>query len=905
MKKFLIAVSMYVCMSGSLHASVPIENVSADIKMDQIIANLVERKATCDAIKACMDDVNLDPMTTGVAEIRKALEDCAANAGVDVQGIAAEMAAIEILKAEIAAKIADIKAEQATVHECISSAMEGIDPSELGGKKFKKIVDDCRAVAKGKLILDALEAPVKVVRDESGMPYIYAKSIADGITTQGFVTAQDRLSQLETTRRIAYGRYAEITGEEDLAQDIFFRSIGFSRIGKTHAAMLDDESRQFIQWYVNGINAYISQMGDAYPLEMKILKLTAHPWTVEDVLAVLYLIGFNSSGNYDSEMLFSKLFNILEPADVLDLSPVNIGPNDNLILSHLHDLPRGPANLKGIVKHIKLTDNRISHNSYRMGSNNWVVGPGLTQKNAAILAGDPHVTADRIPNTWYPTAIITPEYRMVGTTIPGAPGFFNLRTNYIAIGLTNSYHDCQDVYIEILDPENPSNYLEGATSIPFEVIPETFKVKDEAETSGYKEIVTPVMLTKRGAVIHKTDQIAMTLRWSALETMTPSLAMLDILRSHSIDDIKAAVAKETIHFFNRSFADAKGNIGWHTTGRIPIRKPGSGVYPEKVVDSSDNWIGWIPFEEMPHSYNPPQGWIGNANNRTVDESYPYYLSSEFASYYRFARMKELLNDVTHSTPEDHWQFQRDTKNILAEHIAPIMAEALSAFDDTKKLGRILSHWDFHDDMRKSAPALFQIIMTKAAYLTFKDELGEELAKEMLDDWYFWQVRFEQMVITGESKWFDDKETEHVETMRDIIHMAGQEALTQFGDIPKWGDIHKIEFLNGLLFDGPLKSLVGGGTYPMSGSGETLYRSKYHFNEPFAPYYSASMRMVIDMSDDDKVMAVLAGGVSGKIFDKHYKDQTDAFMSGKRTYWWFSDRMIKAHAVSTVTLNPAQ
>lgn len=756
----------------------------------------------------------------------------------------------------------------------------------------------------GEITLDVLKAPVKVVRDEKGMPYIYAESLADGITAQGFVTAQDRLPQLEVVRLISHGRFAELSGENAVKQDIFFRSLGFLRNAKKHAKILDDESRQFLQWYINGINAYINHKQKEYPIELKLAKLDPEPWTIEDVLAALYMIGFSSSGNYKSELLFSKLFEKLGGADAMSLSPVNVGPDCKLSSAGSKDMYKGLAELKEFLTKDSFAYTDIMGKSFRVGSNNWAVSPKMTQKNAPILAGDPHLTSNRIPATWYPSGIITPEYRLVGTTIPGTPGYYNLRTNYIAIGLTNSYIDCQDIYIEILDPENPRNYLEGKTSVPFDLIMETIKVRDEKAPSGYNEIKQPILLSKRGPVIFKSDKIAMTLRWSAMETMSPSLSMYDVLRSKSVEDIKNALEKETIQFFNRTFVDTQGNIGWHATGRIPIRSQKTGAYPQQVKDSNDNWIGWIPFDEMPHSYNPPQGWIGNANNRTMDDSYPYYLTSHFASYYRFARLKELLDTTHDSTPDDHWTYQRDTKNMLAATIAPIMAKVLTSFDDTRELGETLSQWDYHDDKEKSAPAIFQIVLNRSAYLTFKDELGEDLAKEMLGDWYYWQVRFEKMLLAGESKWFDVKETNDVETMQDIIHMAAREAIAEYGNAPKWGNIHKIEFLNALIFKGPLKSFVGAGSYPMSGSGQTLYRANYPFDKQFEIDTTASMRMVADMSDNDKVLAEIPGGVSGRILDKHYKDQTDAFMNGKKMYWWFSDEMIKAHTESTLTLNTA-
>ncbi len=753
----------------------------------------------------------------------------------------------------------------------------------------------------GENTLPALKAPVKIIRDEKGIPYIYAESIADGITAQGFVTAQDRLVQLEIVRRISNGRYAELLGEAVLKQDIFFRSLGFLRNAAKHAKIIDDRSRQFIQWYVNGINAYITQMKKEHPYELELVKLNPEPWTVEDVISALYMIGFTSSGNYESEVLFSKIIQKLGPAAAMDLAPLAVGSECKLSCTDRHASHKKLSALKELLGKNTLAAHDTLTAAYQVGSNNWVVAPKLTKNKAAIIAGDPHLSTDKIPTSWYPTAIITPEYRMVGTTIPGAPGFYNLRTGDIAIGLTNSYIDCQDVYILILDPKNPKNYLEGEKSVPFDFIEETIKVRDIKAPSDYKEIKYPVMLTKWGPVFFKSDNIAMTLRWSPFETMTPSLSMFDVITSTSVEDIKKALEKETIQMFNRSFVDRKGNIGWQTTGKIPIRAQKVSAYPQTVKSGTDNWTGWIPYNEMPQSYNPPNGWIGNANNKTVDEGFPYYLSSEFATYYRFARMKEILNAAENTTADDHWEYQRDSKNMLAEKIAPVMAKILSSFDDTKVLGQTLAKWDFHDDKEKSAPAIFQTVMIKAAYLTFKDELGEDLAEEMLKDWYFWQVRFEKIITSDQSKWFDIKDTKNVETKKDIIHQAGLEAIRLYGEHPKWGDLHQINIVNALISEGPLKSAADGGKYRMSGSGETLYRAKYHYDRPYDVYYTASLRMVADMSDMDKVLAVLPGGTSGRIYDKHYKDQLDAFMKGEKMYWWFSDKMIKEHAESTLTL----
>jgi penicillin amidase len=362
---------------------------------------------------------------------------------------------------------------------------------------------------------------------------------------------------------------------------------------------------------------------------------------------------------------------------------------------------------------------------------------------------------------------------------------------------------------------------------------------------------------------------------------------------------------------NFVFADDQGNIGWQTTGRIPIRSQGDSTVPYVVRDSRDNWIGYIPFDKMPQSYNPPRGWLGTCNHKTTGRSFPYYVSSHFSPYYRYARLKQLMASREKTNVDDHWRFQRDIKNLMAERIAPIMAKALLSLKETEVLGNILSRWDFIDDKDKIAPAVFQTVYRSFAYLTFQDELGDDIAKTMLDNWYFWENRLEVMVLSGSSEWFDDSTTADRETMNDMFQRAALEVLkelsSRYGSDPeswRWGEMHQLEFVSPVMRRGLLKGLFGGGSHPMSGSAETLYRAYYKFNEPYNAAVTASLRMVVDLADNEKVLAVLPGGVCDRLFDDHNTDQIEPFMNGDRLYWWFSDDMIRAHAKYSCTLKPS-
>jgi penicillin amidase len=268
-----------------------------------------------------------------------------------------------------------------------------------------------------------------------------------------------------------------------------------------------------------------------------------------------------------------------------------------------------------------------------------------------------------------------------------------------------------------------------------------------------------------------------------------------------------------------------------------------------------------------------------------------------------------MADPGKRTVDDHWQYQRDMKNLMAEAVAPVMSKALQAHEDTREMGDILASWDFMDRPDLAAPAIFQATYTNFARLVFEDELGPETVMTLLNNWYFWEERLERMVRKGSSHWFDDQQTsDRIEAMDDLFHKAGQMTLSQLtsvlGKDPKdwkWGKIHTLELVSPLRRKGPGKSLLGSGPMPMGGSGETLYRGLYDLDAPFGVTHSASLRMVADLSQDETVLAVLPGGVTGRLFSPHQKDQVASFMSGDKLYWWFSDRAIDAHTCSTLLL----
>ena len=767
----------------------------------------------------------------------------------------------------------------------------------------------------GNLTIPGLNAPVTVLRDEKGMAYIYAQNMDDLNLAQGFVAAQDRLFQMELTKLFASGRITELVGEKARGLDIRMKTIGFHRNAEKHVELLNDETRNYLQKYVDGVNAFITTRPGNIHLEFKLAGLKPTLWTIVDSLTILYYMGWNSAANAGSEIIAQMLIEKVGPDMAAEIFPITINPDDTTRQEiNAQDLSFKIARSNIVVDKTMLSCFRDS--SLKIGSNNWAVSSRLSTGEKPVVANDPHLDATILPGPWYPCGLITPATRSVGVTIPGLGGMIIGRTSQFAIGVTNAYSDTQDLYIETVDPDNPGNYLEGNTSLPFEVIEETLKIKDKAAPDGFRKETIKIRCTKRGPVISsvmpglKTDKV-ITVRWSGFEAMAPTIGFEQLQSARTVTEIRQALRGVNQVPLNFVFADSEGNFGWQTTGRVPVRTQKEGLVPYVVHDGQDNWTGWIPWEDMPHAINPNRGWIGTCNHMVVGKDYPYYYTSWASPSYRYRRLAELMDSPGEKSVDDHWKFQRDTVNLMAKKIAPVMCRALKNHDDTRALGQILSDWDYVDSPDSAAPTVFQSVYHEFALLVYSDELGDELARKMLDNWYFWEERLQKMVIDGNSSWFDNVDTGNKKEGRDdLFHQAAlnvsKKLQPTLGDDPAgwlWGKVHTHEFLSPIMRSGPGKELLGGGSHPASGSGETLYRGMYDFNKPFNVTISASLRMVADLGDQDKILAVLPGGIAGRQFDPHTTDQIKPFMGGEKVYWWFSDEAIKEHTKNTLTLNP--
>jgi penicillin amidase len=774
----------------------------------------------------------------------------------------------------------------------------------------------------GELKLAGLTAPVKVLRDDIGIPYIFAANTPDLLRAQGFITAQHRLMQMELFRATWRGELAAAFGADALPSDIRMRVLGIRRNGERHAPRLDAASRAFFQAYVDGVNAYVKDHANDHPIELKVAGLVPKPWSVADLVTLVHFIHYTHSTNFKAEVVAQKLIDKLGFERARDIFPLTVNPDwtkatATAALSAAPGAPRSDWAQLGVQwADLSIAPENLDHQG--LGSNNWAVGPSRSNSGKAMVSNDPHLDNRILPGTWHPVGLFSPDVQAVGAALPGMPGIMVGRTRHVAFGVTNAYGDVQDLYVETVDPADPGRYLDGGRGVPFEVVNETIRIKDKAAPGGFREQVLKLRYTKRGPVISdhpglgpKGDKL-LVLRSTDAEVLAPVIGIEGLLTAPNAAAFDREVQKIDLMMFNFVFADDRGAIAHRATGAVPIRAGADGGFPRlPPKDGSDDWTGFIPKDRMPGMINPARAWVGTANHDTTPQGYPWYYTNYVAPDYRYTRIGQVLGKAAKMTVDDHLKLMADDRNLQSDVLRGAIVAALKDDPAQRDLATILEKWDGVDRAEQAAPLVYQALYREVALGTFSDKLGADVTRDMLSTWYFWQQRFDALVAKPQSPWFDDARTkDKVETLADVIRAAAPRARASLevlqGKDPAawaWGKAHTLRFVSPLRRNGAGQELVGGFTLQRSGSGETLNRGVYNFEKPYDVNFFASMKMVADFGDPDKIEAVLAGGVSERHFQPHQNDQAKLWAAGERRAWWFNPKQVEAHAKSSVTLAP--
>jgi penicillin amidase len=783
------------------------------------------------------------------------------------------------------------------------------------------------------LSVEGLREPVEIVRDRWGVPHIYAANNHDLFFAQGYVHAQDRLFQMDVSRRLGAGRLSEVVGSLTLASDRFARYFGWPRVAEAQVRGASEETRAMCAAYSAGANAYMNT--GRLPVEFAILAYRPEPWQHLDTGLWGSVLAWGLSVNWETEILRARLIAALGAAKAAALTPTcddtyhTVLPSERIGQRQVEEiwaacqeaertglvLPVGtaPAGDLPRTQGLSLSFTRQTPGN-GAGSNNWVVSGGQTKSGRPVLANDPHLPPT-FPALWYENHLEGGDYSVAGFTMPGVPGVVIGHNQQIAWGVTNGFPDVQDVFVERFDPQDPRRYERDGEWVEAEVVAETIRVR------GRRPVVENVRYTRHGPVFSDLlpeEDRDLALGWTSYADSDHVRTVLEMNKASNWTEFRQALRYWSFPSQNVVYADTDGNIGYMLPGLIPQRGKGQGIVPAPGWDSSHDWQGWIPFEQLPVLFNPPSGKIVTANNRVHGSDYPFLLSSEWLADYRARRIDALLEEKAPLGLLAHAEIQQD---IVSPQALRFLARALpianSVGSDDPQIAyacRILGAW--HGEMRadRVAPSICFGWATIFADLVMKQALGLELASELLGKPGDAGILIQPIYgIAAELslRWLESSPPDWVGDIRRLLIPALRQTLQalrqKFGANPndwQWGNLHRVRFAHPLARIPGLSRLWKPVELPVAGDGYTINQSDVGPQFPPDPVtIVASCRLILDVGAWDNSLAALPGGQSGHVSAEQTNDGLSEWYIGHYHPMCFSRERVDAAAADTLWLIP--
>ncbi len=748
----------------------------------------------------------------------------------------------------------------------------------------------------GRIVVTAPKAAVRIERDGEGVPTIIAQTDDDAAFGLGFVHAQDRLFQMELMRRYAAGRLAEVFGPTALPVDKQMRVLGLYRAAEQEIPFLSDEVKRALGAYAAGVNAFLATRHGALPPEFLLLRFAPEPWREADSLAWGKLMALQIDGNYRGELLRAYLARSISPADLAFLYP---------------EYPKGaPTTLAAMLPVYnrlalgRLYDALPPAVGPHYASNNWVVDGRHSASGKPLLANDPHL-AFGAPGPWYLARLKTPGDDIAGATAAGVPLVVIGHNEHIAWGFTTTTADVEDLFIEKVDPADPSRYLTPDGNAPFLTRRETILVNGTAPA----EIV--VRATRHGPVLSdvfpaETADPGYVLALSAT-FLVPDDRSAEALweASHATDwpSFKSAWRNFVGPMQNTVYADDRGTIGFIAPGLAPIRKKGDGWMPAPGWTGEYDWDGFIPFDALPSAVNPPSGRFVSANNKIVPDSYPYFLSRDWDLPNRAERINALLDRNPVQTPATSAAIQADTFSLMAKELAPLMTRVAPVGQASREAIELLRRWDYHMDRDKVAPLLFTAWLRQFSHAVLFGRFGDAIAG-------YWDLRPRviEAVLTERQDWCDDPKRPGSETCTTRLARSLVAALAElrsaYGDDManwQWGWAHVAVFPNPVFSRIPVlrdwfdPSIATPGGYDTLNRGPSIVRGEVR---PFEQVFGAGLRIITDLASPAYAHMIVTPGQSGNPLSGHFAD----LLRPWRDFGWLVPG--RAAAVSTLDLVPA-
>lgn len=770
----------------------------------------------------------------------------------------------------------------------------------------------------GTVKLQGLSAPVEIVRDTDGVPHIYAQNEQDVLFGLGYVHAQDRLWQMEFQRRVGRGTLSEALGEAALEPDRFLRTLGVYRAAQSAYKNLKPEIKSYVDSYVNGINAFIStHSGSDFPPEFKLVGITPEAWNGADVLVWAKMMSWDLGGNYSTELLRTDLINKLGADKAAFLTPDY--PEGGALI--LPDSAGGSApwqDLQAMSHRIEAQTGLGGGITGGIGSNNWVVSGAKSTTGKPILADDPHL-GFKVPAIWYMAELNGGKMHSIGATIPGLPGVVVGHNERIAWGVTNTGPDVQDLFREKLDATGTMVEYKGQME-PLTIISDTITVKDKGllpltiRVSRHGPLISDALNANNDDDPDAPQREALAFRWTSLnETDDTMEAFVGINFAQNWEEFKDALRPYVAPVQNFVYADVDGNIGYYAPGLIPIRASGEGLVPAEGWTGANDWTGYIPFDQLPQAYNPPQNFIATANNRVIGPEYPYMLSREWAQPFRANRITALLTAKDKLSVDDIAAIQADQHSLYAETMLPLMLQQVKPTTDQQKQAiELLKKWDYNAKKDSAATAIFEAWAYYLAVPIFSDELGDRLMENYGGRRSFIEVTMGRILANANDPWCDNITTSGItedcsQQVTQALDVALKDLNFRMENKPmeqwQWGTLHIAHFPHDPLDAiAPLRGFFSK-AIPNGGDGSTVNVAAIDVDQPFDQTRGPIYRHVVDLSNLANSRMINAPGQAGHFMSPHYDDLLERWQAVQYIPMRFDRTSVDAAQAGTLRLEP--
>jgi penicillin amidase len=753
----------------------------------------------------------------------------------------------------------------------------------------------------GSLRLNGLHAPVEILRDNLGIPHIFARNTRDVLFAQGFVHAQDRLWQMDFNRRLVQGRLSVLLGEDALGFDRAMRTLGLRSVAEQEASLMQEQYRQDMQAYCDGVNACIAQ--GRLPVEFTVLGYRPEPWQIADSLAFNKLMSWTLSANWESEVVRARLISRLGAEKTAELELDDCDAAGLVLDAGGRALPgeersfSGPGPLDGV------------------GSNNWVVSGQRSMSGQPIFANDMHLVL-YAPAIWYENHISGGGLNLNGVSLPGVPLIIAGHNGYVAWGYTNGFSDVQDLYEEHLrkSGDGQVEYEYQGAWYPAEVHLETILVR------GKKPVIEEVVKTRHGPIINQAilrgyeHEAPLALRWTTFEPESTVKAVFKMNCATNCQEFHEALRDWSGPIQNTVYADTQGNIVYDLPGRIPIRARGDGSVPVPGWSGEYEWTGYIPFDELPHLVNPPKGYVVTANNQVVESTYPYFLSRDYVSNDRAQRIADLINGQEKLDIPSIQRMQFDQVSNHARILACLVGNLTGVEASMKEIVMLMKAWDGKLAPSSPAGAVYEVLVRKVLALMIDGKLGEmgptyrgKGPNSGLWGMHSWEW-LEKMLANPASPWWDLGSGERRD---DVLKLALKETIaflqTELGSRPDnwaWGKLHQMSFRHILGRQPLLAATFDRGPYPIGGDGNTIWATfTSEFDLSHSYVVGPPFRFIADMADLAHARGLLAPGQSGHIASPHYADGIPAWFEQGYHIMLYNRKEIEDAAKERLELNP--